>query len=178
MGVAHYEQMGVETRAVHLKTKEEASKDDVLAALDGASMFFFCGGNPLHLARVLEGSPALDTIKQALAAGAAFAGCSAGAMVAGARAEGRGPAFWHVGLGLLPTIRFGVHWNRMPGFLPGLKEFLIQGGSRREHFIGIDEDTAILGDGESWRVFGQGGVDVRSRGTRARYTAGGGFCLA
>lgn len=178
MGVDHYEQMGLEARPVALKTREDASRPEVLAALAGVSMFFFSGGNPLHLARVLDGSPALEAVKTGLGTGAVYAGCSAGAMVAGARATGRGPAFWRVGLGLLPNLRFGVHWNRMPGFLPGLKEFLIAGGARGQDFIGIDESTAILGDGETWRVFGQGGVDVRSRGARARYAAGRGFSLA
>lgn len=178
MGIAHYQEMGVEARPVHLRSREDAAKREVLTALDGVSMFFFSGGNPLHLARVLEGTPALDALREGMAAGAVFAGCSAGAMVAGARAEGRGPAFWRVGLGLIPNTRFGVHWNRMPGFLPGLKEFLIAGAGRGQNFIGIDEGTAISGDGSTWRVFGRGGVDVRSPGGRARYAAGREFSVA
>ena len=178
MGLEHYGEMGHDARLVNLKTREDASDPAVLAGLEGAAMFFFSGGNPLHLARVLEGTPALAAITEGMTGGAVFAGCSAGAMVAGAHADGRGPAFWHVGLGLIPTTRFGVHWNRMPGFLPGLKEFLISGGGRGQHFIGIDEGTAIAGDGSSWRVFGQGGVDVRSAGSRQRYAAGDEFSVA
>lgn len=178
MGLAHYEEIGVEAHVVPLRHREDASDPEVLAGLAGASMFFFSGGNPQHLAQVLDGTPVLDALLTALRDGAVFAGCSAGAMVAGARGTGRGPAFWHVGLGLLPNVRFGVHWNRMPGHLPGLKEFLVSGTRHGEHhFIGIDEGTAIAGDGLRWRVFGAGGADVRTDGERRRYLAGEEFEL-
>lgn len=142
-------------------------------------MLFFSGGNPVYLARTLDGTPFLDAITRLLAAGAVFAGCSAGAMVTGARAERPvGPAFRHVGLGLIPHVRFGVHWNRMPGFIPGLKEFVVSGGDRADRFVGIDENTAMVGDGTSWRVFGLGEVEVRGPGQRTRSRAGDEFSLA
>lgn len=178
MGMAHYAELGVEARVVNLRTREDASNEELISQLRGASMFFFSGGNPLYLARVLEESPLLEAIKAEMVSGAVFAGCSAGAMVVGARVEQqRGPAFWYVGLGLIPDVRFGVHWNRMPGFLPGLKEFVVSGTRRGQHFVGIDEGTAISGDGTHWRVFGSGGVDVRSSGRRARYRQGDEFTL-
>lgn len=178
MGLAHYRELGVDARLVGLKTRDQAFSELVLEALEGASMYFFSGGSPLHLARVLDGTPALEVITLALAGGAVFAGCSAGAMVAGARVENaRGPEFWNVGLGLVANARFGVHWNRMPGLLPGVKEFAVSGGRRAPHFIGIDEDTAIAGDGSFWRVFGTGRVDVRGPAGRERYAAGDEFTL-
>ena len=39
-------------------------------------------------------------------------------------------------------------------------------------FVGIDERTAILGDGERWEVFGRGGVDVRGPDPRETFRAG------
>jgi hypothetical protein len=39
-------------------------------------------------------------------------------------------------------------------------------------FIGIDERTAILGDGERWEVFGRSGVDVRGPEHRETFGAG------
>lgn len=179
MALEHYGELGIAAEAVDLRTREDAERADLVERLEGAAMVFFSGGNPRYLERVLDSSPALEAIRRRLAAGAVFAGCSAGAMVAGARVpRERGPDFRFVGLGLIPNVRFGVHWNRMPGFLPGLKEFIVSGG-RRESFVGIDESTAIAGDGDSWRVFGAGGVDVRSRdGQRFRYRAGDEFSLA
>ena len=39
-------------------------------------------------------------------------------------------------------------------------------------FVGIDERTAILGDGEQWEIFGRGGVDVRGPDRRETFEAG------
>jgi hypothetical protein len=39
-------------------------------------------------------------------------------------------------------------------------------------FLGIDERTAIVGDGETWEVFGRSSVEVRGPEGRAKYAAG------
>jgi cyanophycinase len=177
MGLAHFESLGLKARRVQLKTREDASRADLIDSIEDASMVFFSGGNPAYLARTLDGTPFLDAITEVLAAGAVFAGCSAGAMVAGARAARPvGPAYRYVGLGLIPRVRFGVHWNRMPGFLP--KESIVSGGNQSDSFIGIDESTAIVGDGTSWRVFGLGNAEVRRLGRHTKYRAGEEFSLA
>jgi hypothetical protein len=87
-------------------------------------------------------------------------------MVAGRRpaARPRFGATWSAGLGLVPEGAFGAHWDRLR-FLPGARSFAmsrVRGG----WFAGIDERTAILGDGEEWRVFGLGSVWLRIDGTR------------
>jgi cyanophycinase-like exopeptidase len=69
-----------------------------------------------------------------------------------------------------------VHWNRLPGFLP--KESFVSGGDPSDTFIGIDENTAIVGDGASWRVFGSGSAEVRRSGRHTKYRAGEEFSLA
>ena len=177
MGLAHFESLGLEARPVQLKTRHDAYRADLIDSIEGASMFFFSGGNPAYLARTLEGTPFLSAINNALAGGAVFAGCSAGAMVAGARAaRPLGPGYRYVGLGMIPRVRFGVHWNRMPAFLP--KESIVSGGDRSDSFIGIDESTAIVGDGTSWRVFGLGNAEVRLLGRHTKYGAGEEFSLA
>ena len=177
MAREHYGELGLGARLVEVKTRDDAARSDLVAGVEDAAMIFFSGGNPLYLQQVLDGTPLLQAVTRRLEAGAVFGGCSAGAMVAGARVGRQaGPAFRYVGLGLIPNVRFGVHWNRMPGFLPGLKEFIVTGGERLA-FIGIDESTAIAGDGTSWRVYGQGGVDVRDRSGRSRYRAGEEFAL-
>jgi hypothetical protein len=42
-------------------------------------------------------------------------------------------------------------------------------------FVGIDERTAIVGNGTSWEVFGRRQVEVRGPETRATYQAGDRF---
>lgn len=178
MGLDHYAQVGLDARVVPLKTRDDALDPALIAMLEGVSMIFFSGGNPAYLARTLDGTPFLDALVQGLASGMVFAGCSAGAMVAGARVgTTTGPGFRSAGLGLIAHVRFGVHWNRVPG-LPGVKRFMTAGSDRGDVFIGIDEMTAIAGDGTRWRVFGAGRVEVRRLGDRFFHSAGDEFSLA
>jgi cyanophycinase len=177
MALDHYGALGLDARVVTLKTREDASELNVVGALDDASMVFFSGGNPAYLARTLDGTPFLDALVRALAGGVVFAGCSAGAMVAGARVGTTGgQGFRSAGLGLVAHVRFGVHWNRVPG-LPGVKRFMTAGSEPTDAFVGIDEMTAIAGDGVRWRVFGAGQVEVRRPGDRSFFSAGAEFSL-
>jgi len=177
MALDHYAQLGLDARVVQLKTRDDACEPAVIAAIDDASMIFFSGGNPVYLARTLDGTPFLDALVRALAGGMVFAGCSAGAMVAGARIGATaGPGFRAAGLGLIARVRFGVHWNRVPG-LPGVKRFMTAGIERGDAFVGIDEMTAIAGDGVRWQVFGAGRVEVRRLGDRSFFSAGEEFSL-
>lgn len=176
MALEHYAGLGLEARVVALKTREDAVRPDVVGAIEGASMLFFSGGNPAYLASTLDGTPFLEAMLRALDDGAVFAGCSAGAMVAGARVAGaRKPGFRSAGLGLVAHARFGVHWNRVPA-LPGVKRFMTA-GSDADAFVGIDEMTAIAGDGVRWRVFGTGRAEVRTGGDPVFFSAGDEFSL-
>jgi len=44
-------------------------------------------------------------------------------------------------------------------------------------FAGIDERTAIVGDGERWRVFGRGKVSLRAEGRRTTFGPGETFTV-
>ena len=178
MAADHYGSLGLPARLLEVKVRGDADNPDLIAAVDEASLLFFSGGNPMYLHETLDGTALLDAITRALAGGAVFAGCSAGAMVAGARAiRAGGPSFRSVGLGLVPHVRFGVHWNRVPG-IPGLKRIMVAGMERTDSFIGVDEMTAIVGDGITWRVFGLGTAEVRRLGKRLRFRSGDEFSLA
>ncbi len=178
MAADHYASLGLPARLLELKARADTENPELIAAVDEASMVFFSGGNPMYLHDTLDGTPLLDAITRALGRGAVFAGCSAGAMVASTRAaRAGGPSFRSVGLGLVPHVRFGVHWNRVPG-IPGLKRFMVAGIERTDSFVGIDEMTAIAGDGVSWRVFGLGSVELRRSGKRTRFSSGDEFSLA
>jgi hypothetical protein len=70
----------------------------------------------------------------------------------------------------VPGGSFGAHWDKAR-YIPGLRAFVTAkaGGG---WFAGIDERTAILGDGSEWRVYGLGGVSFRLDGTSRRLRAG------
>jgi cyanophycinase len=172
MALEHYATMDVDARILPLKRRDDADGDAAIAALDGVGMVFFSGGNPRYLADTLRGSRFLAALLARLDDGVVFAGCSAGAMVAGRdpRSRPRIGSTWASGLGLVPGGSFGAHWDRVR-FIPGMRPFVM---SRADGgwFAGIDERTAILGDGVSWRVYGKGSVSLREDGRTSTLRAG------
>lgn len=173
MGLEHYASLGIGAEILPVRTRDDAHRDDFVTPVGRASMLFFSGGKPRHLASVMEGTPVWDAVLAALDRGAVYAGCSAGAMVASqsrAGRDGRG-AGWAFGLGLVPNVSFGVHWDRVR-FIPGLRPFVMTRIPDGSWFVGIDERTAILGDGARWRVFGRGSVTVRHAKATDTHRAG------
>jgi len=175
MGLEHYASMGVEARVVPLKHREDGDREELVAMLEGVGMVFFSGGNPRFLADTLRETRFFDALTNALDGGVVYAGCSAGAMVASRdpMVHPRLGSTWVSGLGLVEEGSFGVHWDRMR-FIPGMRSFVMT-RTKGGWFAGIDERTAILGDGRSWRVFGRGTVSLRLNGATHGYRAGDSF---
>ncbi|MGH7665713.1 MAG: Type 1 glutamine amidotransferase-like domain-containing protein [Candidatus Dormibacteria bacterium] len=173
MGLEHYRSLGVPARALLVREREDALRPENVEAVRRASMVFFSGGNPEYLARHLEGTPLWAALQEALAGGSIYAGCSAGAMVAGSTRNprpGRGRFRFTGGLGLLPTEVFGVHWDSpfMKVLRPRVRA-QVPPGCR---LIGIAERTAILSEGAGWRVSGRGRVEVQLDHLRRSYREG------
>jgi cyanophycinase len=178
MGLDHYAEVGIPAEVLPVKTTADAAREDLAARAEAASMIYLSGGKPTHLAEVLHGSALLAAIGRAMDRGAVWAGCSAGAMVVGvARSGGEAGTRWRYGLGLVPNVGFGVHWDkvrRVPGAAWWMSSRLPDGS----WFVGIDERTAIYGDAVSWTVMGLGSVTVRHGDDRSTVGAGGGFATA
>jgi cyanophycinase len=172
MGLEHYAASGVRAEVLPVKVRDDAHRTDLAERAGRASMIFFSGGKPTYLAEVLNRTPLLAAIEAAMDRGAVWAGCSAGAMVVSrARVGGTSGMSWRFGLGLVPNVAFGVHWDkvrRVPGAAWWMSSRLPEG----TWFVGIDERTAIIGDGERWSVHGQGQVAVRHGEGRASHAAG------
>lgn len=175
MGLEHFRAMGWEADVVPVMTRADAERADLAAEVERAGLVYFSGGNPKHLGSTVEGSALWRALNAALDRGAVYAGCSAGAMVASqSRAQARERrigASWTFGLGLVPHVSFGAHWDRM-GKIPGMRWWVTSRIPESSWFVGIDERTAILGDGERWTVFGRGGAMVVHRGSRSVFRAG------
>jgi cyanophycinase len=175
MGLDHYAEAGVPAAILPVRAPEDAHEATSVTAAEAASIVYFSGGKPTYLAEVLHGSPLLAGIERALDRGAVWAGCSAGAMVVSrARSGGTGGMAWRFGLGLVPHVAFGVHWDRVRR-VPGAAWWMSSRLPDDTWFVGIDERTAILGDGEGWTVHGLGQVTVRRDGRTATYEAGRSF---
>lgn len=172
-GLAHYQQLGLKAAALPVRTREDAFEAVHADAVRASSLVFFSGGNPRFLEQTLRETPLLAAIRDALSAGTVFGGCSAGAMVAGASLEESGPPLRFPvgkGLGLLPEEVFGVHWDaHLMSPWRALFRSRVPASAR---FIGIAENTAILGGAEGWRVRGRGEVEVRFRGDNRSFRDG------
>ena len=171
MGLQHYAEVGRRAEVLPLKRREDAFREELAERVEGASLVYFSGGKPQHLANVLRDTPLLDATLRIMDRGAVWAGCSAGAMVVSRSRDGARGSSWLFGLGLVPHASFGVHWDRAAK-IPGLAWWMTSRLPDATWFVGIDEHTAILGDGERWEVFGRGGVDVRGPDRRETFGAG------
>ena len=171
MGLDHYAEVGVPAEVIPVKVREDAMRGDWAGRAERASMIYFSGGKPQHLAGILRDSSLLAAILRAMDRGAVWAGCSAGAMVASRSKDRDRGSSYLFGLGLVPHVSFGVHWDRAAR-IPGLAWWMTARLPEDTWFVGIDERTAIVGDGDRWEVFGRGQVDVRGPAGRTRYAAG------
>ncbi len=178
MALEHYASSGIEARLVPVKTREDAEREDHAREVENAAMVFFSGGKPQHLAETIHGTRLWDALDAALDAGTVFAGCSAGALIASQSREQRRERSvrtgWVFGLGLVPHVSFGVHWDKVK-VIPGLRSVVMSRIPNGSWFVGLDERTAILGDGQRWRVFGLGGVMVRHADGTEVHRAGATF---
>ena len=181
-GLSHYDSFGIPAEVVPMKTREDAARPDLIATLEGAAVAFFSGGNPAYLAGVLRDTPFWDALLERMARGLAYAGCSAGVVCLGDRALDSARTridgtLWQPGLGVFPTCIFGAHWDALDGYMPGLTDFIVSSVPDGDVLVGIDEDTAMMGDGTHWRLAGVGGVHALSDGAWTEHAPGSTFDL-
>ena len=89
----------------------------------------------------------------------AYAGCSAGVACLNEIAFDSDTTevtdVFKPGLGLVPRTMFAPHWDMVDTWIPGATEFLVRSAPEGFTFIGMDEDTAMVGHGASWEVLGR-----------------------
>jgi cyanophycinase len=181
-GLAHFGMLGVPAEVLPLKTRTDAEDPDLVGRLTDASVVYFSGGNPAYLAATLRDTPFWRTLLDRLDDGMAYAGCSAGvACLNEMTFDSTSDNFETVykeGLGVMPKAVFGPHWDIVDTWIPGAAEFIVGSVPEGYAFVGLDEDTAMLGDGRSWEVAGKGGIHVRHDQAWTTYRAGDRFELA
>src|SRR5438552_9863323 len=97
MGVDHYAEVGLRAEVLPLKRREDSFREELAERAEGASLVYFSGGKPQHLANVLRDTPLLDAILRVMDRGAVWAGCSAGAMVVSRSRDGARGSSWLFG---------------------------------------------------------------------------------
>jgi cyanophycinase len=188
MGVEHFARLGVRVDPVGILLRADAFDPQWRPLLEAADFIYFSGGSPQHLIQTLENSPAWEIVRARHAAGAALAGCSAGAMAFGAltlppralwrRGPGDGDASnWFPALGLLGGVIVLPHFDRMASRMGRAALALLAASvPPGMTLIGVDEDTALVqapSDGPSrWEVMGRQGVSVFTPEGEVRHAAG------
>ena len=160
MGVAHYKAIGLAPEVLDLRERADASKKEIVDAVQGARHIFFSGGNPGYLAETLSGTPFWEAVVAGVSSGeTALGGCSAGAAFLGTTAPyvaGDSLDHWTDGTKLLPRAYVMVHFDMLNTYVPGLRDMLLDMRPENTIAVGIDENTALYGDGEHWEVQGSG----------------------
>ncbi len=161
-GIHHFrERLGVEAEAALILNREQADWRFVSRA-ETARFVYFSGGNPRYLVETMAGTPFWRAVEARWRAGAALAGCSAGAMMLGAVIQnivGK-PGETVPALGIVPGICVIPHFDRIEHYRPGALSAVRERRKTGVVLVGIDELTAaVCIDGE-WRVSGKGAVLV------------------
>ena len=132
--------------------------------IGGASLIYFSGGNPKHLADTLKGTSLWEKIISEFKSGSSLAGCSAGAMMMGSDIAFPVLRKNHVSTGLALISKLAVlpHYDRYFGKIPNLVQNLMFNRNHEIRVIGIDENTALVRENGFWKCQGLGKVHVIS----------------
>jgi cyanophycinase-like exopeptidase len=175
LGRAQAERLGAEQVVVDVRTREDADTAELATLVAGAGLVYLSGGNPAYLADTLRDTAVWRAIVDAHEAGAALAGCSAGAMALSDWAP-RMRDLVHTtqptGLGVVPKVRVIPHFDKMLGWMPDMLRNALLHTPSDSVLLGIDEDTALVGGPHEWTVQGRQSVWVLSEGSRIEYAAG------
>jgi len=180
MGVDHFIRLNADVVALPVIDGKSANDLNHATAVGDADLIYFSGGDPAYLYRTMKDSLVWQAAQKAWARGAIYAGCSAGAMILGREM----PDFRALGIrstaafGIIPVASVMPHFNAIPLFgkplVATLRRRLLDG----EIMIGIDEDTAIIGQKDAqWTVMGKAQAHIFTKLISTSYGAGEKFSL-
>jgi len=153
LGAEQAERLGVTQVILPVATRDDANDPAIAALVADAGLIYLSGGHPAFLADTLRGTLVWEAIVATWQAGAALAGCSAGAMVMGSwvpNVRGEGGA---EGLGVLPSVRVIPHYDAFFSRMMNVRD-RFRGVDPSVQLVGVDENTALVGGPGHWRVAG------------------------
>ncbi|GAB4490269.1 MAG: hypothetical protein Fur0016_22210 [Anaerolineales bacterium] len=175
MGEEHFQALGAEVTSLPITNRAEANDPAFAAQIEQADLIYFSGGKPHYLYETLNGTRAWEAVQTATRRGAAFAGCSAGAMFIGEFL----PDWRTFGLrqkrvfGILPKSHIVPHFDQMLTWrsvtIPMLQPLL----PADEYVLGLDEETALIGKlGGQWTVMGRQSVYIITKNQVKTFSPG------
>lgn len=155
-----------EIAELYVQDRSETLDPEKLKILDNASGIFFTGGDQLRISSQIGDTPVEERVRDIFARGGVIAGTSAGAsvmsdtmLVKGSSRESHRIGDLHMapGMGLIRDVIIDQHFAERGriGRLIGAVAH-----NPRVIGIGIDEDTALLVEGENARVIGRGAIYI------------------
>ncbi|OWV79172.1 cyanophycinase [Rhizobium sp. N122] len=149
---------------LYIDERDQAAMNEKLESLRQVRAVFFSGGDQLRITSLIGDTPIYRQIHEIFSGGGVIAGTSAGAsaMSETMLVRGRNASSFRIGdismatgLGLLPNVIIDQHFAER-GRIGRLIGAVSQ--NPRVLGIGIDEDTAIVVQGQQFRVIGSGAV--------------------
>ena len=173
LGADHYHRLGAEPVPLAVLDRHAADDPANAARVEGAGLVYLSGGNPGYLADTLRGTAVLEAILAAWRAGAALAGCSAGACALTAVADDVRTGEARPGLAVVPGLVVLPHFDRIERWRPGIVSRRAGALADGQTLVGIDEETALVTTDGGWRVEGRRQVWIIGRdGRRTGHAAG------
>ena len=173
LGTEHYSRLGVQPVPLAVLDRRDADDPANAEAVAGAGLVYLSGGNPGYLADALRGTAVLSAILTAWRAGAALAGCSAGACALTALAGDTRTGATRPGLAVVPDLVVLPHFDRIEGWRPGVVDRSLADLAPGQILVGIDEETALISHDDGWRVDGRQQVwIINADGQRRPHPAG------
>jgi len=159
---AWYGELGAEVRVLDVLRRTDAEDATLAEAVRKAKFVHVADGSPLHLRSVLKDSAVFEAMLAAWAGGAVLVASGAGAtLLCDPMVDPRGGAYT-VGLGVVRDLAvFPYHGSAAAH----LRERSIELLPASATLAGVDEDTALVLEGDAWRVAGAGSVTVYAGGT-------------
>jgi hypothetical protein len=150
--------------------------DDAEAAgiVDEAAFVYLQGGNPAVIVNALQRMALWEKVIDENR----LATTSGGAMALGElTVDLQDPSEWVPGLGVLPGTVIAAHWDTLQNMAPDART-RYEASPLDMDFIGVEEETALVGDHTNWEVLGTGHVELRRRaGVPQQLSAGDTFSL-
>jgi cyanophycinase len=160
-----FAELGVDQlRELYVEERTQASDPEKLKVFDGAAGVFFTGGDQLRISSQIGDTPVETRVRELLRKGGLVAGTSAGAammsetmLVRGTSQESYRIGDLHMapGLGLVRDMIIDQHFaerGRIGRLLGAVAH------NPRVLGVGIDENTAVIIEGDRMRVIGSGAV--------------------
>jgi cyanophycinase-like exopeptidase len=178
---AHYRNVGAAPVIVPIRTRADAFVDSMRETVSRSCMVHLSARDAAAGVRLLLGTPLWDAILEAIEAGAGFSAADAALAALGeATCDDAGSALWDDwprGLRLLSDTMLIPHWDAFGRDHPDLQQFLAREVPADSTLIGVDDRTALIGDGDLWQVKGAGQVQIRIGDVWNTYGEGAAFLL-